>query len=413
MSTSQIEIKTIFIGNLSKRFTGEIYALKNYSEFYNELHGLCRRVQVFAGTLKEWQLGYEFSNDVQLNKNIIPVLLPGNAPDTPFLAFIFNNLRIYFRLIYYCRNKNHYFIFLPSPMGLFGVLTTLIYQKKKSLGIYVGGHYEQEQKYEVRKSKFKKFMKDRLSHSIEKLVRYSISKSDYVITSSYKYYYEHKDRGNIYLTAPSINVDEFDLSNTGQEVLIEENKRSHVLTFCGELRHAKGVIDLLNAFILLISDKQNRNYTLKIIGSGQALPELINIVYQNKIENKVYFCGQIKDKEQLKKELKNSTIFILPSYSEGFPRVAYECFTLGIPTILSPVGGIPYLVEDNIHCLFVKPGDIYDIKKKIETLISNRDLRARIIKNAKDVMVKNIFPRIRKEGSLAQMVVSMAEKYER
>jgi glycosyltransferase involved in cell wall biosynthesis len=144
---------------------------------------------------------------------------------------------------------------------------------------------------------------------------------------------------------------------------------------------------------------------LKIIGSGQAYDELMHFAVKDGISHLVIFCGQIKDQDTLKKELGNSTIFVLPSYSEGFPRVAYECFTLGVPSILTPVGGIPFLVKDNEHCLFTEPGDIGDLANKIEWLLTDENLRRKLSVNAKQIMSREIFPRIKKEGSLAKMIL--------
>ncbi len=399
-----MDIGVIHIGNMSQRKDGSIYSLKNYALFLNELSENIDHTKLFCGVCKEGDSGYDFSNEVKINKSIKSTISRGNTPNTPLALFFLNNYYLLIKLIYFCWPRSNYFIFLPSPIGICGILILVIFRRKQTLGVYIGGNYSVEQKYEQRLGFLKKIIKNITSSIIDPLVNYSIKKSDYVITPSYDYYERFKDRKNIFLTPPLLNIDETDLLNSVQ-IANALGETDRFITFCGELRHAKGIVDLLNAFILCTKENSFQNCKLKIIGSGQAMSELEDIVNENKLSQRVIFCGQIKDKEQLKKELKNSTVFVLPSYSEGFPRVAYECFTLGIPTILTPIGGIPYLVKDSVHTIFVTPGDVLDISQKIQLLLNNNQLRVAIVENAKNIMREIIFPRLQMEGSLAQMIV--------
>lgn len=392
-------IRCVHIGNLALPEKNTVCSLKSYAGFYNELAG-CKKlskVSVFAGYILPGETGFEFSNEKRLCDNIDIVLSKGNTPTTNLVPFIKNNLILFVKLISYCLKKSDYFIFLPSPIGVLSVLTVSMLNRKRSLGIYLGGYYKNEQAFEQRSGALKKTIKKAAASLVEKLVLYSIKKADYIITPSYELYQSFKSTGKMFLAPPMINVDEQDLA-------LSLPRDEKFITFCGELRHAKGIVDLMKAFIILVKERRIEECRLKIIGSGQAYEELLALASASGIEDKVIFCGQIKDKTELKKAIGTSTIFVLPSYSEGFPRVAYECFTLGVPTILTPVGGIPFFVSHKIHCLLTQPGNITELATNIEQLVKDEALQVALSEKAKHLMADSVFPRIKADVSLANIV---------
>jgi glycosyltransferase involved in cell wall biosynthesis len=55
--------------------------------------------------------------------------------------------------------------------------------------------------------------------------------------------------------------------------------------------------------------------------------------------------------------LDEAAIFVLPSFSEGLPRVAMEAFARGRGVVGARAGGIPDIVEDGVSGLLVPPDD--------------------------------------------------------
>lgn len=396
--------RIVFIGNFALPEQGQVFSLKSYAKFFNDLVQDGKNIEVFGGYIRPGETGFEFSHEDRLSDKISFTLSKGNTPTTGLLAFIWNNIILFFKLTRFSLKKGNYFVFLPSPIGVWSILVTILLRKKITLGIYIGGYYQKEQAIEQRKGFIKKKIKKMAARIVERLVSYSIQKADYTITPSYELYHSLKATKKVFLTPPMINVEEKDLDSTFYK---DSDK---YVTFCGELRHAKGIVDLLKAFAKLIKEERIKGYKLKIIGNGQAFDELKHLAKENGIEELVVFDGQIKDKAKLKNAIGNSTIFVLPSYSEGFPRVAYESFTLGVPTILTPVGGIPFFVRDNVHCLFSQPGNVNNLANKIETLINDETLQKNLSDNARKLMVESVFPRIKSEVSLAKMVVEKIRK---
>ena len=93
-----------------------------------------------------------------------------------------------------------------------------------------------------------------------------------------------------------------------------------------------------------------------------------------KLDQNILLQGQISSREIINDFYKKSDIFILPSYTEGFPRVIYTAMEYGLPIITTMVGGIPSVMKDEYNCLNVRVGSSDDIKNTIVKLIKNDDL---------------------------------------
>src|SRR5262249_1873729 len=64
-----------------------------------------------------------------------------------------------------------------------------------------------------------------------------------------------------------------------------------------------------------------------------------------------------------------SRALLLPSASEGLPRVAIEAFLRGRAVVGAQAGGIPDIVENERNGLLVPPGDPYALAVAIERVL--------------------------------------------
>ncbi|GFZ79966.1 glycosyl transferase group 1 [Compostibacillus humi] len=74
-------------------------------------------------------------------------------------------------------------------------------------------------------------------------------------------------------------------------------------------------------------------------------------------------------------------IFVLPSNSEGLPRVVIEAMAHKIPVIATDVGGISEVIPNNEIGYLIKKGNQYELIKAIELLKENEDYRIKMSKN--------------------------------
>jgi glycosyltransferase involved in cell wall biosynthesis len=69
-----------------------------------------------------------------------------------------------------------------------------------------------------------------------------------------------------------------------------------------------------------------------------------------------------------------ATVLVLPSFSEGLPRVAMEAFARGRGVVGARAGGIPDIVEDGTSGLLVPPGDAAALADALVRALSDPQL---------------------------------------
>jgi len=101
------------------------------------------------------------------------------------------------------------------------------------------------------------------------------------------------------------------------------------------------------------------------------------------IEDHVKYYGYVKHGSDLFQIYRDSDIFILPTFSEGFPRVLYEAMSQSLPIVTTAVSGIPGLVKNEENALLLPPGDSYKVAESIKRIIEDKELRKRLIRNGR------------------------------
>lgn len=138
------------------------------------------------------------------------------------------------------------------------------------------------------------------------------------------------------------------------------------ITFVGHIVKTKGVFELVEAC------KDIPNIKVRLIGPvvDNVKSELVNI---SGGADWLSFVGQIPI-DSVIKELKSCGVFVLPTYTEGFPNVILESMVCGCPIITTPVGAIPEMLQ--IHSeqpcgVCVEPQNVSQLRDAIIDFISN------------------------------------------
>jgi len=147
-----------------------------------------------------------------------------------------------------------------------------------------------------------------------------------------------------------------------------KNRKGLNFIFVGEVRSAKGMDELLDAFSQLI--KKRTDWKLTIVGSGQ-IDKYRKIVDESGISLNVQFAGE-KTGRDLTKLYSESDIFVFPSHSEGMPLVVLEAMAMKLAIIASSVGSIPEIL-DKAGGILIPPKDSNALENAIESLIGNVD----------------------------------------
>lgn len=111
----------------------------------------------------------------------------------------------------------------------------------------------------------------------------------------------------------------------------------HVGRFSEQKNHKM----LIEAFCEFVQEYENAE--LLLVGKGDLLNDMKNLVEERNISNKVLFLGERDDVLNI---LHNADVFLLPSLYEGMPMSIIEAMGTGLPVIASRVGGIPSMIKD-------------------------------------------------------------------
>ncbi len=121
----------------------------------------------------------------------------------------------------------------------------------------------------------------------------------------------------------------------------------------------KGVYDIIEAAKRI----ENPNVVINLYGDGE-LEIFEKLIQENNLQDKVKIKGWISG-EQKNKAIKESDIYILPSYNEGLPMSILEAMACGLPVISTPIGGIAEAVKDGVNGYLIQPGDYEALTEKI------------------------------------------------
>lgn len=157
------------------------------------------------------------------------------------------------------------------------------------------------------------------------------------------------------------------------------------LVFVGFIRPEKGLEYLLRAMPQLQVPKPVH---LAVVGSWEQFSterdRLISIIDQLGLGKRVTWEGYAAFGSDLFRQLDRSDILVLPSLSEGTPRVLIEARARSLPVVATNVGGIPSSVVDGEDGLLVPPRDPTALAAAISRIIRDGDLRRRLIHTGRD-----------------------------
>ncbi len=162
-------------------------------------------------------------------------------------------------------------------------------------------------------------------------------------------------------------------------------KRKDEIVTVGRLTEQKNHYLLIDSFKEIHDEYPSLK--LKIIGDGNLKNDLINYTKNKKLENSVFFKGNV---ENVKDEIYKSKIFVLSSDYEGMPNALMEAMALGIPCISTncPIGGPKFLINNNINGVLVEVNNKDMMVKAIKKVLLNADLANKISANSNKDMKK-------------------------
>lgn len=151
-----------------------------------------------------------------------------------------------------------------------------------------------------------------------------------------------------------------------QKFIPSKNEKNPIILYVGALTENKGVHYLINAFKIIAANIPE--YKLQIVGAGDYLPSLIKLSKETDLENRIEFTGA-QSPNRVAEHMRNASILVLPSLSEGLGVVLIEALASGTPVVGTNVGGIPDIITTEVGKL-VPAGDAKALANSLLELIS-------------------------------------------
>lgn len=162
------------------------------------------------------------------------------------------------------------------------------------------------------------------------------------------------------------------------------------LLYLGRIEKNKGIDYILEA--LKILDNQNMDFLFRVAGKENVEGEYIGR-FKEILGDKFEYCGVVsgKSKDDL---LKDSNVFIMPSFYEGLPMALLECMSFGVVPIVTDVGSIGEYVKDSENGKIVEVKDTDSIVDAVLSLDKDRKLLSKLSENARNTIFIRLKPEV-------------------
>ncbi|WDE12786.1 glycosyltransferase family 4 protein [Thalassomonas haliotis] len=158
----------------------------------------------------------------------------------------------------------------------------------------------------------------------------------------------------------------------------------------GRLAEKKGTGDLLRAYKKIVEQFPGSQL---ILGGDGDIDGYQQQAATLGLQDKVQFLGWVVGQEK-SDWLATASVYVLPSYHEGFPMGIIEAMSAEVAIVASKAGGIPDAICHGHEGLLVDAGDIEGLADALALLLSQPELRSRYTQAAKQKYRQNFSPEI-------------------
>jgi glycosyltransferase involved in cell wall biosynthesis len=235
----------------------------------------------------------------------------------------------------------------PTAMGLY-VLPYLKIKNKSGLWVKYAGNW--------------KMSNPPFSYSIQKWwLENNIQNSKVTING----YWEGQQSHILNFQNPCFDNDE--LRKANETGLLKDFKHKLILCFAGSLTSNKGVELILDS----LNKSERKSEIAEVIFAGDGEERVKYEALAEKINLKIRFSGFIQ-RNELELIYEKSHIILLPSESEGFPKVIAEAAAYGCVPVVSDISSISQYFDETKSYLLQKINTA-EINLKLDEAFSDRE----------------------------------------
>ena len=189
-------------------------------------------------------------------------------------------------------------------------------------------------------------------------------------------YYEKKkflnDNARIIYNGRSVNLDQTTIQNSLlHNSILETKKKYKIIGCCGFINKRKGFEDIVKFLTL------NSNVFAVFIGEGSDKNRLIALAKSLNVFNRCNFLGHQNNPIPL---INLFDIFVMSSYSEGFPLVVLEAGGLGVPVLSVNSPLFRELFSDD-DLVFYNRNNLKSMQQSLNKILVNKSFYSKNIKS--------------------------------
>lgn len=147
------------------------------------------------------------------------------------------------------------------------------------------------------------------------------------------------------------------------------------LLYLGEFARKNGLLEMLQGLRLACCNGVAAN--LVMAGNGPDEQVVIQFVRAFGLAGQVTFIGPVSGRRKIRL-LQESDVIVLATHGEAMPYALLEAMASGVAVVATRVGGIPDVMVDGVHGLFVPPYNPLAIARAIQRLAHDRGLLERM-----------------------------------
>ena len=128
--------------------------------------------------------------------------------------------------------------------------------------------------------------------------------------------------------------------------------------------------------------KIRKDFLVRIVGPEEETgitKKIHDIAAKNSIEDLIVIGGEVIGKARAAL-YRSAEIFVLPSYRESFGIVLIEAMCHGIPIVTTNIPNVSEIVSEGEEGFLVNPGDASSLSARLNQLLDDDELRARMSK---------------------------------
>lgn len=156
-------------------------------------------------------------------------------------------------------------------------------------------------------------------------------------------------------------------------------RNSKFLLFLGRIEFRKNIVGIIKSFEIL-KDKYKIPHKLVLAGGlGYGYENIVKEANESRYKDDIVLTGYVEGGDKWKL-LKNSDVFLFPTFYEGFGLPILEAQSLGVPVVVANNSSIPEVVGNYMRPLLVDPKNYEKIADFTYKIISDKELRENIRK---------------------------------